>query len=314
MNVPNCRYLEVPVNNDFTAQELGYIVTGILKQVLFQRDQMPMPYDILDCHLRSGRRLPNVERLTLLRNQLSSVFDSLDQAFTVSSFLLDQVVLLLGSTRFNAREMHTITVPGHSSKFRRVLRTFRTEELNATLRKILEADVCCNFPPSDITSVHLFLRGCPLDMDNSLLDHFEPLMRFVPQVSPRFYKSIFDLKFAGQGRLTKRSTFQRSGSHLNVRRKSDIERAEREEIRKNLFVESDTCRVVEQDLQEEDDGGIDDDGTSDSSNGEESSDDPDTSSELENSSEDSIVENSIDGPQPLVWYRSKIPISGWVPH
>ena len=99
-----------------------------------------------------------------------------------SSFLLDQIVLIFGSTRFNGKEMHAINVPYPFSKNRRVLRSHRTEEMNGTLRKILEADVFCNFPPSDITSAHLFLHGCPVDMDSNLLQFFEPLMRFTPKV------------------------------------------------------------------------------------------------------------------------------------
>ncbi|OQV21911.1 hypothetical protein BV898_04124 [Hypsibius exemplaris] len=309
-------FLEVAINPAIQREHLGNLVVGIIKQILFHRDQMPMPFEILDRHVKSGRSRTLNERLPALHSQLRDLFHSITQTFAGRNIYVDQVELLFGQNRFNVKEAHRICLPLLFPARKALADLFmRPDDLNSILRRLLEEDPFCKFPLGGPTYLHVFVHASPLDIGDPFLDFFEPMLRFSPDDSPSCPQSVFNLHYSNcrssSSTMCPTSTVSRSASHWSVsqsdRRGRDL--SEEDGVRKRLFDDSqllNNSAVLSDPYQEE----TCEEDTSDAEFGEIDGEADSASGDVENVE---ISGGEACDASRFLWYRSKTVIAGWSP-
>ncbi|KAM7288324.1 MAD2L1-binding protein [Ixodes scapularis] len=143
--------LEVPFLKTIAPDKLGKLIVEIVKYILYEREQLPTPYDEFkrstkqltsDCNSANKTKPAHPIRTIKQRRALASI-DAMDLIFTstqqlIQSNKLSQVLLVFGPTVMSPVESYVIRVPerdfacrtcGDTSAFRRcmlqVLETFR---------------------------------------------------------------------------------------------------------------------------------------------------------------------------------------------
>ncbi|CAN8032029.1 unnamed protein product [Ixodes persulcatus] len=143
--------LEVPFSKTIAPDKVGKLIVEIVKYILYEREQLPTPYDEFkrstkqltgDCNSAKKAKPAHPIRTVKQRRALASI-DAMDLIFTstqqlIQSNKLSQVLLVFGPTVLSPVESYVIRVPerdfacrtcGDTSAFRRcmlqVLETFR---------------------------------------------------------------------------------------------------------------------------------------------------------------------------------------------
>ncbi|XP_077537348.1 MAD2L1-binding protein [Haemaphysalis longicornis] len=123
---PGSRRDHLDINLSFTRtilpDKLGKLVVEIIKYVLYEREQLPMPYDDLKRHVEdvaqsqsTQKKAPNPFLLAKQRKAITSL-QGMDAIFSVSQDLIrkrriSQVLLLFGATVLSPVESYLIRVP-----------------------------------------------------------------------------------------------------------------------------------------------------------------------------------------------------------